>query len=162
MVVHQRRKQRGCQHSQRVLLAEEDREVAETHAGAAGVEGAHVADTHALDERVEHAVVGKAAHAHCEVDALRRAGARANGATAYVTLEPCVMCAGAMHWAQIGRLVFGRLAGTLAALAIVMPPAWIIEPVASAPPGPPPAVRWRCCGCGCTCCRYSGWVTSKV
>ena len=27
--------------------------------------------------------------------------------TLYVTLEPCVMCAGALNWAQIGRLVFG-------------------------------------------------------
>lgn len=25
----------------------------------------------------------------------------------YVTLEPCVMCAGALHWAQLQRLVFG-------------------------------------------------------
>ncbi len=25
----------------------------------------------------------------------------------YVTLEPCVMCAGALHWVQIDRLVFG-------------------------------------------------------
>ena len=27
--------------------------------------------------------------------------------TLYVTLEPCVMCAGAIGWAQMGRLVFG-------------------------------------------------------
>ena len=27
--------------------------------------------------------------------------------TLYVTLEPCVMCAGAIFWSQIGRLVFG-------------------------------------------------------
>jgi len=26
--------------------------------------------------------------------------------TLYVTLEPCVMCAGALHWAQIGKLVY--------------------------------------------------------
>ncbi|MEO0628971.1 MAG: deaminase, partial [Bacteroidota bacterium] len=25
----------------------------------------------------------------------------------YVTLEPCVMCAGALAWAQLGRLVYG-------------------------------------------------------
>lgn len=27
--------------------------------------------------------------------------------TLYVSLEPCLMCAGAMHWAQLGALVFG-------------------------------------------------------
>ncbi len=27
--------------------------------------------------------------------------------TLYVTLEPCVMCAGALKWAQIGRVVYG-------------------------------------------------------
>ncbi|MFN4853046.1 MAG: tRNA adenosine(34) deaminase TadA [Bacteroidota bacterium] len=27
--------------------------------------------------------------------------------TLYVTLEPCVMCAGALFWAQLGRLVYG-------------------------------------------------------
>lgn len=27
--------------------------------------------------------------------------------TIYVTLEPCVMCAGALFWAQIGKLVYG-------------------------------------------------------
>ena len=27
--------------------------------------------------------------------------------TLYVTLEPCVMCAGALQWAQLGRLVYG-------------------------------------------------------
>ncbi len=27
--------------------------------------------------------------------------------TLYVTLEPCCMCAGALYWAQLGRLVFG-------------------------------------------------------
>ena len=27
--------------------------------------------------------------------------------TLYVTLEPCVMCAGALHWVQLHRLVFG-------------------------------------------------------
>ena len=27
--------------------------------------------------------------------------------TVYVTLEPCLMCAGALNWAQVGRLVYG-------------------------------------------------------
>lgn len=29
------------------------------------------------------------------------------GCTLYITLEPCVMCAGAMKWAQLGRIVYG-------------------------------------------------------
>lgn len=50
--------------------------------------------------------------AHAEIVALREAAARAgnyrlNGATLYVTLEPCVMCAGAIVHARIARLVFG-------------------------------------------------------
>ncbi|MBT8061883.1 MAG: tRNA adenosine(34) deaminase TadA [Xanthomonadales bacterium] len=50
--------------------------------------------------------------AHAEMIALREAGRQAGnhrlpGATVYVTLEPCVMCAGAMIHARIERLVFG-------------------------------------------------------
>jgi len=50
--------------------------------------------------------------AHAEILALREAGAafqnyRLEGATLYVTLEPCVMCAGAIVAARISRLVFG-------------------------------------------------------
>lgn len=30
-----------------------------------------------------------------------------NECTLYVTMEPCVMCAGALAWAQLGELVFG-------------------------------------------------------
>ncbi len=50
--------------------------------------------------------------AHAEISALRKAAAtignyRLTGATLYVTLEPCIMCAGAMRHARIGRLVFG-------------------------------------------------------
>jgi tRNA(adenine34) deaminase len=50
--------------------------------------------------------------AHAEMLALRAAAAsvgsyRITEATLYVTLEPCVMCAGAIVLARIGRLVFG-------------------------------------------------------
>jgi len=50
--------------------------------------------------------------AHAEVDALRRAAAalghwRLEGATVYVTLEPCPMCAGALVNARVARLVYG-------------------------------------------------------
>jgi len=29
--------------------------------------------------------------------------------TMYVTVEPCVMCAGAIHWSHIGRIVYGSV-----------------------------------------------------
>ena len=50
--------------------------------------------------------------AHAELTALRQAAARLGNyrltdATLYVTLEPCVMCAGALVQARIRRLVFG-------------------------------------------------------
>lgn len=50
--------------------------------------------------------------AHAEMQAITAAanalGAKyLNDCTLYVTVEPCVMCAGAIAWAQTGRLVFG-------------------------------------------------------
>jgi tRNA(adenine34) deaminase len=50
--------------------------------------------------------------AHAEILALREAAAtvrnyRLEGATLYATLEPCVMCAGALVAARVTRLVFG-------------------------------------------------------
>ncbi len=50
--------------------------------------------------------------AHAEVMALRAAGSKLNnyrlpGSTLYVTQEPCVMCAGAIMHARVGRLVYG-------------------------------------------------------
>ncbi|MBZ5631762.1 MAG: tRNA adenosine(34) deaminase TadA [Acidobacteriia bacterium] len=50
--------------------------------------------------------------AHAEILAVREAAAaignyRLEGATMYATLEPCVMCAGALVAARISRLVFG-------------------------------------------------------
>ncbi|MDE3007939.1 MAG: tRNA adenosine(34) deaminase TadA [Acidobacteriota bacterium] len=52
--------------------------------------------------------------AHAEVVALRRAALaqsrwRMDGVTAYVTLEPCVMCAGALLNARVERVVIGAL-----------------------------------------------------
>jgi len=50
--------------------------------------------------------------AHAEIVAISAAAAelhswRLEGCTLYVTLEPCVMCAGAIVLARIGRLVYG-------------------------------------------------------
>ena len=50
--------------------------------------------------------------AHAEMQAITAAASTLGGkylseCTLYVTVEPCVMCAGAIAWAQMGRLVFG-------------------------------------------------------
>jgi tRNA(adenine34) deaminase len=50
--------------------------------------------------------------AHAEIQAIRAAADwlgnyRLTGCTLYVTLEPCAMCAGAIHQARIARLVYG-------------------------------------------------------
>lgn len=50
--------------------------------------------------------------AHAEMQAITAAanylgGKYLNDCTLYVTVEPCVMCAGAIAWSQIRRLVFG-------------------------------------------------------
>jgi tRNA(adenine34) deaminase len=50
--------------------------------------------------------------AHAEMQAITAAanllgGKYLTGCTLYVTLEPCVMCAGALGWSQIDRIVYG-------------------------------------------------------
>ena len=50
--------------------------------------------------------------AHAEMQAITAAADALGGkyldpCTLYVTLEPCVMCAGALGWSQLGRLVYG-------------------------------------------------------
>ena len=49
---------------------------------------------------------------HAEMQAITSAanmlgGKYLQGCTLYVTVEPCVMCAGAIGWAQVSRLVYG-------------------------------------------------------
>lgn len=65
-----------------------------------------IARAHNLTERLNDVT------AHAEMQAITSASNFLNGkylneCTLYVTLEPCVMCAGAIAWAQIGKLVYG-------------------------------------------------------
>jgi tRNA(Arg) A34 adenosine deaminase TadA len=70
------------------------------------VAGEVIATAHNLRETKQDPV------AHAELLAIREAAAllgrwRLTDATLYVTLEPCLMCAGALVLARIGRLVYG-------------------------------------------------------
>jgi tRNA(Arg) A34 adenosine deaminase TadA len=66
--------------------------------------------------------------AHAEVVAIRRAAARRRsyslrGCTIVATCAPCIMCAGAIHWAGIGRVVTAARATDAEALGFVEGPA---------------------------------------
>lgn len=63
------------------------------------------------------------ATAHAEIVALRRAGRRAGnyrlgGSTLYVTLEPCVLCLGAIAHARVARVVYGAADPKRGAMAL--------------------------------------------
>jgi tRNA(adenine34) deaminase len=64
-----------------------------------------IARAHNLTERLTDVT------AHAEMQAITAAseflgGKYLKGCTLYVTLEPCVMCAGALYWSQIDKIVF--------------------------------------------------------
>lgn len=70
-----------------------------------------VLDNEIIGEGWNHPISGQDATAHAEIMALRQAcesqqNYRLPGADIYVTLEPCVMCAGALVHARIRRLVY--------------------------------------------------------
>jgi tRNA(adenine34) deaminase len=75
--------------------------------------GAVVVQSGTIVARGSNAMVsGRDATQHAELRVLRAAAyalreARLTGATLYVTLEPCAMCAGAIVLARVGRVVFG-------------------------------------------------------
>ncbi len=61
---------------------------------------------HNMTERLHDAT------AHAEMIAVTAAtqsmgGKYLEGCTLYVTVEPCPMCAGALNWSQVGRIVYG-------------------------------------------------------
>lgn len=81
-------------------------------AGEVPVGAVLVRDDEILGEGWNQPIGSSDPTAHAEIAALRAAAAQAGnyrlpGATLYVTLEPCVMCTGAMIHARIERLVYG-------------------------------------------------------
>ena len=87
--------------------AREAAAVGEVPVGAVVVcRGRIIARAHNLTETL-HDVT-----AHAEMQAITAAADALGGkyldvCTLYVTVEPCVMCAGAIGWSQLGRLVYG-------------------------------------------------------
>jgi len=93
----------------RLALAEATR--AASH-GDVPVGAVAVVDGRVVSARHNEREIGGDPTAHAEILALRDAAAalgtwRLGDVTLVVTLEPCVMCAGALVAARVGRLVFG-------------------------------------------------------
>jgi tRNA(adenine34) deaminase len=81
-------------------------------AGEVPIGAVLVLDGHVIGRGRNAPIEGSDPTAHAEILALREAAAstgnyRLEGATLYTTLEPCVMCAGALVVARVERLVFG-------------------------------------------------------
>jgi tRNA(adenine34) deaminase len=90
-----------------IQLAQQAQEEGEVPVGALVVRGGEV-----VGEGWNRPIGSKDPSAHAEMLALRAAAKnvgnyRLPDATVYATLEPCVMCAGAMVHARIARLVYG-------------------------------------------------------
>lgn len=84
-------------------------------------------DGQVLSRTANRVLIDSDPTAHAEVTAIRlavQAGHRAllGRATLYSSAEPCAMCAGAIHWAGIGTLVYGVGGERLRALYGVNPP----------------------------------------
>jgi tRNA(adenine34) deaminase len=81
-------------------------------AGEVPVGAIVVSDGEVIGEGANQPIGSHDPTAHAEIVALRAAARRVGnyrlpGATLYVTIEPCTMCAGALIHARIGTLVFG-------------------------------------------------------
>ena len=81
-------------------------------AGEVPVGAVLVANDRLVAEGRNRPIAGHDPSAHAEIDCLRTAGRtlgnyRLTGSTLYVTLEPCLMCVGALVHARVARVVYG-------------------------------------------------------
>lgn len=82
-------------------------EMGEVPIGAVVVRDGSVVATACNTRETEHDPAGHAEFTAIEQAAQRLGAWRLTGCTVYVTLEPCIMCAGLMHQARVDRCVFG-------------------------------------------------------
>ena len=91
---------------QALIEAQKAFEVDEVPVGAViAIDNKIIARAHNLTERLNDVT------AHAEMQVITSAanylnGKYLSGCTLYVTLEPCVMCIGAIYWARLSRIVF--------------------------------------------------------
>ena len=91
---------------QALIEAQKAFEADEVPVGAViAIDNKIIARAHNLTERLNDVT------AHAEMQAITSAanylnGKYLSGCTLYVTLEPCVMCIGAIYWARLSRIVF--------------------------------------------------------
>ncbi len=98
----------GDEHYMRLALALADQAAAD---GEVPVGAVLVKEAEVLARCANRPVADHDPTAHAEIRALRKAGQvlgnyRLTGSTLYVTLEPCMMCAGAIIHARVRRLVY--------------------------------------------------------
>ena len=103
--------EQGGEHEAYMRLALELAAEAEA-AGEVPVGAVIVRDGEIIGRGRNASIASRDPTAHAEIEALRQAAAalgnyRVEGATIYATIEPCVMCAGALVTARLARVVFG-------------------------------------------------------
>ena len=93
----------------RLALAEAHKaaELGEVPIGAVVVRDGEVIASACNLREIEHDPAGHAEFAAIEQASQRLGAWRLTGCTVYVTLEPCIMCAGLMHQARVDRCVYG-------------------------------------------------------